>query len=91
MQFYSSNEEAFFETSNILSDLNIKVGLSPSKTIFFICFNDGTSKMMKNVFYFILKALFILKIFKLLSCVFRQVEKVRKIRLISKFMTSQPG
>ena len=33
--------------------------------------------MMKNAFYFILKALFVLKI--------------RKIRLTSKFMTSQPG
>ena len=75
MQFYSSNEEAFFETSNILSDLNIKVGLSPSKTIFFICFNDGTSKMMKNAFYFILKALFILKIFKFLSWLFEHVKK----------------
>ena len=31
------------------------------------CFNDGSSKMMKNAFYFILKALFVLKIFKFLS------------------------
>ena len=37
------------------------------KKIFFICFNDRSSKMMKNAFYFILKALFLLKIFKLLS------------------------
>ena len=28
---------------------------------FFICFNDSPSKMIKNVFYFILKALFVLK------------------------------
>ena len=35
--------------------------------IFFICFNDSPSKMMKNAFYFILKALFVLKIFKLSS------------------------
>ena len=34
---------------------------------FFICFNHSPSKMMKNVFYFILKALFVLKIFKFLS------------------------
>ena len=27
----------------------------------FICFNDSPSKMIKNVFYFILKALFVLK------------------------------
>ena len=39
----------------------------PKKNIFFICFNDSPSKMMKNAFYFILKALFVLKIFKFLS------------------------
>ena len=43
------------------------VGLSPSKKYFFICFNDGPSKMMKNALYVILKALFVLKIFKFLS------------------------
>ena len=51
-------------------------------------------KMMKNVFYFILKALFVLKIFKFLSWHSRHVEKngsIRKIMLISKSMTSQPG
>ena len=32
-----------------------------------ICFIDSPSKMMKNAFYFILKALFVLKIFKFLS------------------------
>ena len=42
---------------------------------FFICFNDSPSKMMKNAFYFILKALFVLKIFKFLSWVFGHVEK----------------
>ena len=46
---------------------NIKVGLSPSKIVFLICFNDSPSKMMKNEFYCILKALFVLKIFKFLS------------------------
>ena len=49
---------------------------------------------MKNAFYFSLKALFILKIFKFLSQLFDHVEKnglIRKIRLILKFMTSQPG
>ena len=44
-----------------------KVGFSPSKKVFFICFNDSPSKMMKNAFYFILKALFVLKIFNFLS------------------------
>ena len=49
---------------------------------------------MKNVFYFILKALFVLKIFKFLSRLSGHVEKnnlVRKIRIILKFMTLQPG
>ena len=60
----------------------------------FISFNDSPSKIMKNAFYFILKALFVLKIFKFLSWLFGHVEKkslFRKIRLISKFMTVQPG
>ena len=43
----------------------IKVGLSPSKKIIFICFNDSRLKVMKNAFCFILKALFVLKIFSL--------------------------
>ena len=32
-------------------------------------------KIMKNVFYFILKALFVLKIFKFLSWLFGRIEK----------------
>ena len=32
-------------------------------------------KMMKNAFYFILKVLFVLKIFKFLCSLFRHVEK----------------
>ena len=49
---------------------------------------------MKNTFYFVLKALFILKIFKFLSRPFGHVGKtawLEKISLTSKFMTSQPG
>ena len=38
----------------------------PSPHIF-ICFNESPLKMMKNAFYFILKALFVLMIFKFLS------------------------
>ena len=48
---------------------------------------------MRIAFYFILKALFVFKMFKVLSC-FDHVEKnglIRKIRLISKFMMTQPG
>ena len=43
--------------------------------VFFICFNDSPSKMMKNAFYFILKALYILKILKFLSLHFGLVDK----------------
>ena len=38
----------------------------PSKFLF-ICFNESPLKMMKNAFCFMLKALFVLKIFKFLS------------------------
>ena len=57
-----------------LNCVHIKARPSPSKR-FFICFNDGPSKMMENTFYFILKALFVLKIFKCLSWLFGNVEK----------------
>ena len=49
---------------------------------------------MKNVFHFTLKALLVFKIFKFLFCLLGHGEKrpdYRKIMLISKFMTSQPG
>ena len=52
-----------------------KVELSPSKKFFVVCFNESPLKMMKNAFYFILKALFILKIFKFLSLLFDHLEK----------------
>ena len=38
-----------------------------SKKFFVIYFIESPSKMMKNAFYFILKAPFVLKIFKFLS------------------------
>ena len=50
--------------------------------------------MMKNAFYFILKALFVLKIFKFFVTTFGSCRKnglIREIRLTSKFMTSQYG
>ena len=52
----------------IKNNLNyLKVGLLPSKKNIFICFNDSLAKIIKNAFYFILEALFVLKIFKPLS------------------------
>ena len=64
------------------------------RKICFICFNESPLQMTKNAFYFILKALFILKVFNFLSGVFGHLKKrldFRTIRLISKFVTSQPG
>ena len=50
-------------------------------------------KMMKNAFYFASKALFVLKIFKfcLDFLVMYQNGLIKKVGLISNFMTSQPG
>ena len=47
--------------------VSLKVGLSPSKKNCVVGFIESPLKIMKNAFYFILKALFILKIFKFLS------------------------
>ena len=44
-----------------------EVGLSPSKKNCIICFIESPLKMMENAFYFIVKALFVLKIFNFLS------------------------
>ena len=54
----------------------IKVGLSPSEKSCAICLVESLVKMMKNAFYFILKALFVLKIFKLLSRLFGHVGNI---------------
>ena len=61
-----------------------------SKKIVLLCFNESSLKLKKNTFYYILKAIFILKIFIVLSHLFGQKINTN-IRLISKFMTSQPG
>ena len=54
---------------------NLKSDSHLAKKNFFVCVNDSSSKMMKNVFYFILKAIFVLKIFKFLPLLLRHVEK----------------
>ena len=57
-----------------------------------ICLIESPLKMIKNAFYFILKALFVLKIFKFLSRFFGHVGKTTWLEwLTSKLMTSQPG
>ena len=45
------------------------------KNFFVICLIESSLKMMKNAFYFILKALFVLKIFKVLWGLFHHVQK----------------
>ena len=52
-----------------------EVGLSTSKKNCVICSIENPLKMMKDAFYFILKALFIVKIFKFLSWLFDQLGK----------------
>ena len=55
--------------------VTFKVGLSPSQKNIFICFIESPLKMIKNAFYFILKALFVPKIFKFLSGLFDHAGK----------------
>ena len=59
--------------NNLIEKLNVE--LSPSKKICVLCLIESPLKMIKNVFYFILKALFVLKIFKFLSWLFGHVGK----------------
>ena len=62
----------------------------PKKNLY-IYFNERRLKMIKNTFYFMLKAIFVLEIFTFLSLLIGYVEKWldRKAWLISKVMTSQ--
>ena len=53
----------------------VKVGLSPSKKVCVICLIENPIKMIKNYFCFILKALFVLKIFKFCHDVLVMQEK----------------
>ena len=53
-----------------------------------ICFNERPLKMMKNAFYFNSKAQFVLKIFVLTFLPYRKNDLIRKIRIISKLVTS---
>ena len=59
----------------LFSCSKVKVGLLLSKKNCFICFHGNPLKMMKNVFYFILKAFFVVKIFMFLFSDFNQIEK----------------
>ena len=54
----------------------LKFGLSPSKKFLLVSFNKSSLKMMKNASYFILEALFVLKIFKFLSSRFGHIKEM---------------
>ena len=54
-------------TLHKVKELNLKSDTHPPKIFFIISFNDSSSKLMKNGLYFILKALFVLKIWTFLS------------------------
>ena len=66
-----------------------KSELSSSKKACSTLFNESPLKMMKNAFYFILKA----PLVQILPCSFGYVgnSSIKKLRLISKFMNLQPG
>ena len=73
-----SNYQPFVIKILCLAILNISKLKSDSqfpKKFLFICFNESPLKMMKIAFYSILKALFVLKIFKFLFWHFGHVEK----------------
>ena len=54
---------------------------------------ENPLKMMKNIFYFMLKTLFVLGIFTFFSCVFviQKNSLIRKLMLIAEFMAPQIG
>ena len=53
----------------------LKVGLSSSKKVVFICFNKSPLKVLKHAFYFMSKALFVLEISTFLYWLFGHIEK----------------
>ena len=60
--------------TSLLQDI-VKVGLSTPEKTCVICLIESPLEMMKNAFYFILKAFFVLKIFKFFLRPFVQVGK----------------
>ena len=76
---FSHCSPEFFFADKVCKSYQKALTLKPvshlSKRITFICFNENLLKMMKNAFYFILKALFVLKILKFLSRRFGHVEE----------------
>ena len=63
--------------SMLIDNDNTKIGLSPTQRIFY--FNESSLKFVKNAFYLIAKAFFILEISKFLSWLFCLVEKMASL------------
>ena len=64
-----------FSKSIISVACSLKIGLSTSLKLRIIWFIDSPLKIMKNAFYFMLKPLFVLRLFKFLSWLFDHVRK----------------
>ena len=73
MLYFVATEAQELSLSTSLSILKSNSDLPKKKM--FISFNDNSSKTMKNAFCLILKALFVLKMFKTLSWLFGDLEK----------------
>ena len=73
----------------------LKIRLSNSKKICVICSIESSLKRMENIFYFALKGICrpqdSLVFVTIFWSYFWKNSLIRKIRLISKFMTSQPS
>ena len=69
----------------------VELGCHLSKKI--ICLNESYLKITQNTFYFMLKALFVLVLFKFLSwlCGYVKNGLKRMQRVFSRFVTSQTG
>ena len=68
--------------------IGITVGLSAPKKIMLFTSMESSLQMMKNAFYFIVKALFVLKIFKFLSWLFGHVENTGWLERSDEFQNS---
>ena len=92
LRFFMAMFDLKLHFTNIPLIETLKSGSHLPKKFCVICLIESPLKVMKNAFYFILKALFVFKIFKFLtfwSC--RKNGFIRSISLTSKLMASQPG
>ena len=74
---YCKLKTCFFQLSLRKMFLKFDFHVPPKNC--FICFNECHLKLMKNTFYFILKVLFVVAIFKFLSWLFCHVEKAASL------------